>query len=355
MKQLNRRSFMHLSAASAAAVTLAASGCAPSAANQESELPLFIGDASAPADGAGSTADEATLAATIAGAADAFLQSLDDAQHSQATYAFTDPERFRWHWTTPRNFPRNGLPLRNMSEEQKRRAYELLQTALSQTGLQKALNIMALQHDLGNDPELYYVTIFGTPGSGEPWGWRWEGHHLSHHFSIVGDAVATTPFFVGAWPTTTEAGKRAMAREEDAALELVNSLPAAALEIALFQQRTLTRHETQNAARVDPLTPTGVLYSDLTTVQQMLVDEIIETYLRTQPAHVAQPSLARVVEAGVEQIRFAWAGSTQSRNPQDYRLQGPTFLLEFDNSRNGGTHIHSVWRDFQRDFGFHLL
>jgi hypothetical protein len=41
--------------------------------------------------------------------------------------------------------------------------------------------------------------------------------------------------------------------------------------------------------------------------------------------------------------------------PHYYRLQGPTFLLEFDNSRNSGTHIHSVWRDFERDFGSHLL
>ena len=30
-------------------------------------------------------------------------------------------------------------------------------------------------------------------------------------------------------------------------------------------------------------------------------------------------------------------------------------MLEFDNSRNSGTHIHSVWRDFERDFGRHLL
>jgi hypothetical protein len=29
-------------------------------------------------------------------------------------------------------------------------------------------------------------------------------------------------------------------------------------------------------------------------------------------------------------------------------------VLEFDNSRNEGTHIHSVWRDFREDFGRHL-
>ena len=89
--------------------------------------------------------------------------------------------------------------------------------------------------------------------------------------------------------------------------------------------------------------------------EQKLVEEIIQTYQSTQPEHIANPSLARINETGLDEIRFAWAGSIEHRNPQYYRLQGPTFLLEFDNSRNGGTHIHSVWRDFERDFGFHLL
>ena len=57
----------------------------------------------------------------------------------------------------------------------------------------------------------------------------------------------------------------------------------------------------------------------------------------------------------MEQVRFGWAGSLDYSQPQYYRIQGPTFLLEFDNSRNGGTHIHSVWRDFERDFGYHLV
>ena len=93
-----------------------------------------------------------------------------------------------------------------MTEEQKLLALAILASSLSSSGLEKAMNIMSLQRDLGNDPELYYVTIFGTPGGAEPWGWRWEGHHLSQHFTIVDNRLATTPFFLGAWPTNTEAG-----------------------------------------------------------------------------------------------------------------------------------------------------
>lgn len=358
MKTLNRRRFLHLSAASAGAAFCATAGCGafPGAATQtDGSLPLFAEVASDPVDAADSIADEAGLTATMAQAAVTFLEGLNEAQRGQTTYAFAGEERFRWHWTTPGRFPRNGLPLREMTEDQKLRAFELLRASLSSNGLEKALNIMSLQRDLGNDPELYYVTIFGTPGSADPWSWRWEGHHLSHHFTVVGEALATTPFFLGSWPTNTEAGLRAMPREEDAGLELVNSLTGSALEATLFQARTLGRHVTQNAAQVAPLEPTGHLFADMSDKQQKLVEEIIQTYLTTQSEHVANPSLERIYEAGLEQIRFAWAGSTEHRNPQYYRLQGPTFLLEFDNSRNGGTHIHSVWRDFERDFGFHLL
>jgi hypothetical protein len=298
---------------------------------------------------------EKMLIADMTQAATNFFESLDPAQREKGVYAFDSEERFRWHWTTPRNFPRNGLPLREMTEDQKTRAYNLLQASISSMGFEKALNIMSLQNDLGNDPELYYVTVFGMPGTSEPWGWRWEGHHLSRQFTLVSEQVAMMPFFLGSWPTTTDAGLRAMAREEDAALELINSFTGSAREAAIFQESTLTQHITQNAAQVAPLEPVGVLYSDLTGPQQGLVTEIIQTYLGTLPDHMATSTFERINKAGPEQIRFGWAGSLERQRPQYYRLQGPTFLLEFDNSRNGGTHIHSVWRDFERDFGFHLL
>jgi hypothetical protein len=202
---------------------------------------------------------------------------------------------------------------------------------------------------------LYYVTFFGTPGSPEPWGWRWEGHHLSRQFTVAGEQVAMMPLFLGSWPTTTEAGLRAMAAEEDAALELINSLSGDVRAAAIFQDRPLTSHVTQNAAQVAPLDPVGILYSDLSGTQQQLAGEIMQSYLGTLPDPLAAASMARINAAGLDQIRFGWAGSLERQRPQYYRLQGPTFLLEYDNTRNGGTHIHSVWRDFDHDFGYHLL
>lgn len=301
------------------------------------------------------TAASAPLAGAMTEAAAQWVAALDEAARARAVYAFNDAERTRWHWTTPSNFPRNGLPLRDMTADQRDRALGLLQTGVSGSGFQKALNIISLQNDLGNDPELYYVTVFGTPGSAEPWGWRFEGHHLSRHYTLVGDQVTLMPFFLGAWPTVSRAGLKAMEREEWAARELVSALEGTARSTAIFQPNTLTRHLTQNAPTVEPLDQVGVPFGDLNADRQALITEIVRAYLSTLPADVAAQQLARVAAAGWENIRFGWAGPIEPRRPHYYRLQGPAFLLEHDNSRNGGTHIHSVWRDFSEDFGRHLV
>jgi hypothetical protein len=65
--------------------------------------------------------------------------------------------------------------------------------------------------------------------------------------------------------------------------------------------------------------------------------------------------MARVREGGIEKITFGWAGSTERGKPHYYRVQGPLFLIEYDCSQNGGNHIHTVWRDFNGDFGRDLL
>src|SRR5687768_7581915 len=291
-----------------------------------------------------------TLINDIASHATRYVDSLDQAQRTKSTYAFDDPELTRWHWTTPGSFPRNGLPLREMGTEQRNAAFALLQASQSAYGLQKSLDIISLQNDLGNDPELYYVTVFGTPGV-EPWGWRWEGHHLSRRFNVINGKLSVTPFFLGAWPTVNNAGLKAMEREEWAARELVTSMDDNQRATAIFQQDTLGRHLTQNDAYVAPLENIGISASQLNTNQQTLIMEIIHKYLDTLPDLIAASHLDRLQSAGIENITFAWAGPLEGQRPHYYRLQGPTFLMEHDNSRNRGTHIHSVWRDFAEDFG----
>jgi uncharacterized protein DUF3500 len=333
--------------------------CSPAARATEALLPTYApfptntpAPAATSAPGTTPTAGPAinTLISDIASQATHYLDSLDQNQRTKSTYAFNDPELTRWHWTTPGNFPRNGLPLREMGVSQRDAAFALLQTSQSAYGLQKSLDIISLQNDLGNDPELYYVTVFGIPGV-EPWGWRWEGHHLSRRFNVINGKLSVTPFFLGAWPTVNNAGLKAMEREEWAARELVTSLDEGQRAVAIFDQRAPGRHFTQNEAYVAPLENIGIPASTLNGEQQTLVTEIIHKYLDTLPDLVATPHLERLQAAGIENITFAWAGPLEAQHPHYYRLQGPTFLLEHDNSRNRGTHIHSVWRDFAEDFG----
>lgn len=386
MQRLNRRAFVRLAALGSVAAAAHVAGCAPvlpqaepttvpaprveptgtppvlrqdtptapAATSTQSATPTV---AAQPAQSATPNAAPSanTLAAEIEHAAVRALDTLDAGARRKASFAFEDKERFRWHWTTPGGFPRNGLPLKEMNGSQKAAALALLQASVSPAGYQKSLDIMSLQKDLGNDPELYYLSVFGTPGASAPWGWRFEGHHLSRNFTVVNGDVWTTPFFHGSWPTRNDAGLRAMPREEDAALELVNGLQGKARESAVFQERTLVNHVTSNNPRVSALPPVGIRFADLNDRQQGLALEILQAYLGSLSPAVGGPTFDRIRQSGLEEVRFGWAGSLEKRKPQYYRIQGATFLLEFDNSRNGGTHVHSVWRDFERDFGYHVL
>jgi hypothetical protein len=313
----------------------------------------------------------ASDAADVEAAARAFLVSLSPSLRARATFPFGSAERTRWHWTVPSSVPRNGLPLGDMSAEQRRLALALLRASSSTAGYRKALDIMALQGVLRRmdtgisdpfDPDRFYVSVFGTPGPAA-WGWRFEGHHLSRHFTIARNTLVAEPFFLGAWPTRATSayrsvarGYRTMPREEDAAREIVRSLDGALRRQVVFSSESLTDHLTQNAVRVSPLEQVGVVTGAFPSGAQRRVAEIVRAYLANHPPALARSALARIERAGgIRRTRFGWAGSTRPGVPHYYRLQGPTFVLEFDNSRNSGTHIHSVWRDFERDFGQHLL
>ena len=302
-----------------------------------------------------STSERSTTVLAVETAANSLLQALDQGQRRQATFAFDDPERVRWHWTVNAAVPRNGLPLRDMTPPQLDLA--LLRASLSQNGYEKARAIMALQTETSapdGDPLLFFVSIFGMPGS-DRWGWRFEGHHLSRHFTVVDGQLSLAPFFHGARPTVTDSGATVMRREEEAARELITSLPAGLREAAVFNDASLRNHLTGNAVAVDPLDPVGIALGDLPEPQRTLATEIIGAYLESLPEAVAAEQWARLQDADLNSVRFGWAGSAERFEPHYYRLQGPTFVLEFDNSRNSGTHIHSVWRDFDQDFGRHLL
>ena len=112
---------------------------------------------------------------------------------------------------------------------------------------------------------------------------------------------------------------------------------------------------TANSPKADPLAPEGLLAGEMTEPQRAVLMQLIQVYTSKMADHLAAERMSRVEKAGVEKIRFAWAGETERGKKHYYRIQGPTFLIEYDNAQNDGNHIHSVWRDFNGDFGRDLL
>jgi hypothetical protein len=217
---------------------------------------------------------------------------------------------------------------------------------------------------LGRDPDNYAIALFGKPAPGDaPWGWRIEGHHLSLHFTLAGDRyLATLPQFFGANPAELprdfpkagmKKGDRVLGREEDLARELLESLDAAQVRAAIFDDRPYGDIVTRNAASVRPLAPVGVAFGALSPAQQAKLLRLVAVFAETVQPELAEARLARVREGGLDTLRFGWAGSVKRGEAHYFRIQGTRALIEFDNS--GGNHIHSVWRDFDGDWGRDVL
>jgi uncharacterized protein DUF3500 len=306
-------------------------------------------------------------APSMATAATSFLASLTPEQRQRATFAFESAERMKWHFVP--QFERNGLQVREMTEPQRKLAHELLKTGLSARGYTTYTQIMQLENILKaqengsgptRDPEGYRFSVFGTPSAKGTWGWRVEFHHVSLHFDVVnGTAISSTPSFAGANPAEVkdgpQKGQRTLGTLEDTARALVTALDEPQRKVAIFTNVALNDIVTGNALDIKPLSPDGVKASAMTGAQRDLLMKILDAYAGLMTADIAADRMAKVKKAGIENIAFAWAGSTERGQKHYYRLQGPTFLIEFDNTQNDGNHVHSVWRDFQGDFGRDLL
>ena len=306
-----------------------------------------------------------------------FLDSLTSDQRSRATMAFDDPARLKWHFIPLPE--RKGLQIKDMSPPQRELAHDLLEAGLSQIGFDKATTIMSLEKILRElekkrtggpirDPERYYFTIFGTPDQTGKWGWSVEGHHLSLNFVVdQGRCVGHTPSFFGANPATVKshepaidgappAGTRVLAKEEDLGFQVFAALDDAQRKVALLA--TKAPHELRGAG--DPQAPTGspegLPASKMTDAQKQLLQSLIKVYADNMAADIAAVRLAEVDRAGLDQVYFAWAGANRPGIGHYYRLQGPTFVVEFVNTQpdaegNVANHIHSLWRDLRGDFG----
>ncbi len=319
-------------------------------------------------------ASTSSVGLAMTDAAQKFLAALSPEQKAKATMKFDDPARLDWH-----NIPkpqRKGLQVRDMNEAQRGACHDLLRTALSGVGYEKAKKIMSLENNLREgekdlkdsplrDPERYFLTIFGQPESTGQWGWSFEGHHFSLNFVIRdGQVVSDTPSFFGANPATVslfipggpEAGTRTLSAEEQLAFDLLNSLDDAQRKRAIVADKAPAEY--RNAGKPQPPheAPEGLPASEMTADQKQILWKLIETYNNNLAGPLAAVRLGNVQSHGLDRVCFAWFGGTKAGEPHYYRLQGPSFVLELinvqsDPAGNKANHIHSVWRNLEGDFG----
>ncbi len=261
-----------------------------------------------------------------------------------------------------------------MSEEQQKAAHRLLASALSQVGYKKSVTIMDLEKILdkleagkgrwARDYLRYYVTIFGKPAAKGTWGLSFEGHHLSLNFVVEdGKVVSHTPAFFGANPGLVmddygigpKKGTRVLKQEEQLAFKLVRSLDADQMKVALIAAEAPADLRSAGDAQVPDGEAEGIAAQALQSEQVQTLRALLKSYTANMLPEIAKRRTAEIEEAGIENVKFAWAGATKPGVGHYYRIQGPTFLVEFCNTQpdgagNPANHIHAFWRDTKGDF-----
>lgn len=316
-----------------------------------------------------------TTAETMAEGAEKFLASLDDKQRKQAQLAYDDDLRVAWHFVPAPKPAREGLQVRDMNAEQRKAAFALLKTALSEAGYGKATRIMELEKLLGEleknkkggplrDSERYFFTVYGSPANEGRWGLSVEGHHLSLNFVVErGVVLSSTPTALATNPAivmseslpSIKKGTRILAKEETLAFELLASLTNDQRKEAIIDTKAPSEIRAAGEPQPPQDAPAGLPAEKLTGQQRSTLQSLIEEYAKVMPEDVAKARLEAIEKDGIGKVHFAWAGAEKPGVGHYYRVQGPTFLIEFvnvqaDAAGNPANHIHSIWRDMRGDF-----
>jgi len=296
-----------------------------------------------------------------------FIFSLTDNQKEEVLYPFYDMAPHGWSYLPASMYFADGMAMKDFDPAQKEKLTELLKDFLSDKGYSRTQTIMSLEYVLrdlepenpNRIPENYLMAIYGVPHPDSTWGWMFSGHHVVLNFTIVKNKVAFSPFFFGSNPAEVregpQKGKRAIAGEEDIAFELMSLFTREQRQKAIFQKEAYLEIVTSNATEVGPLPDVGIAVMEMTSEQKTVLSRLLTAYLSSMPEDLAEQRLRNIQAEDFQSVHFGWAGSTVKGEPHYYRIEGKSFLVEFDNTQNHANHIHFVWRDFNGDFGRDLL
>ena len=324
-----------------------------------------------------STGQQTTL---IREAAERFLATMSTADLSRVHFAISDPEWRDWSNVDVGIFPRRGISLEEMNEEQKESAWNLLAVALSAEGLEQTQNIMKTEQtlfEINGEPirygtEKYYITMMGIPSPDNPWGFQLDGHHLVINYFVLGDQVVMTPAFWGGEPVYADAGmylgNHILQEEQNTGLRLMQSLDSGQRQRATIEASKVRNYQVA-AANQDNLVLDykGIKGSDLNSQQRLQLLNVIRSFVEALREPHAEVTMEEIGQH-IDDTYFAWVGESKDDSVFYYRIHSPVILIEFDHQGPVGTlhknpagvptrdHIHTVVRTPNgNDYGKDLL
>ena len=313
-----------------------------------------------------------------------FVNSLDKMHRHEAMLAFTDTARMKWNNLPVGLRARAGISVGNMTNEQRKLFHRLLAASLSSQGYLKATSIMQLDnllyryydsmyyhHEIPDSEQVflktllwstknYFLAFFGNPAD-SVWGYKVEGHHLSVNFTFTGNKLSVTPWFVGTDPaeysSTEYAGLRILGQEEDLGIKLIHLLSPAQQQKATMSTGVPKDIITAAESGKRLVDNWGIQAKDMTKEQQAVLQYIIREFVFNMEYDKAVAEYDKIIKAGMGTIYFGWIGPYDEAKAHYYVLNGPTVLIEFDNSGFGGNgnHIHAIWREKGNEYGEDVL
>ncbi|WP_138989413.1 DUF3500 domain-containing protein [Larkinella sp. C7] len=314
-----------------------------------------------------------------------FLSTLDAGELQKTQFAFADSLRKKWTNLPVGLVPRPGIAYGTLSDQSRLAFHRVLSAMLSSQGYLKTTSIMQLDDILNTlyqqafdqgkiDQKTltmvqnlkwshgnYYISVWGKPQTTEPWGLNFGGHHLALSLTADGQQVSMSPYFIGTDPSEVKsakyAGLRVLSKEEDYGFMLINALTDKQKALATLRQDVPKDIITspQGSQRITQYY--GISARQFDEGQKALLTLLIQEYTHNFEHWKAHQLFNKIVKSGIDKVYFAWIGSHENNKPHYYIINGPDFLIEYDNVgfQNDGNHIHAILREKGNDFGEDML
>jgi hypothetical protein len=322
---------------------------------------------------------------TLIASTNSFLNTLNSEEVRKTVYDFNDPLRFKWTNLPVGLVPRPGIAYGSLSDQSRMAFHRVLSAMFSSQGYLKTTSIMALDDILNalyqtmfDEKKIdqktltqmqnfkwaygnYYISIWGKPDTKAAWGLNFGGHHIALSLTSDGKNISMSPYFIGTDPSEVKFGKyaglRVLSKEEDYGFLLINTFTDAQKSVAVLQQAVPKDIITSPQTNQRITSYYGIAAKEFNETQKAIFKMLIQEYTHNFEHEKAHQLFDKIMKSGIEKVYFAWVGSLENNKPHYYLINGPDFLIEYDNVgfQNDGNHIHAILREKGNDFGEDIL